>query len=379
MWYAGNGPLAIQIGYATSPDGLVWTKVGNGPNFMGHQSWDSGATSTPFVLKVGTTFVLYFSGHPGNFAYSIGRATSSDGVTWTEDLANPLMYAQGGWEESRIHPTWVASAGSGFEMYYTGGYNEPQVGRATSVDGWNWTRDAANPVLALGAPGTWDQTGVAVAKVVTVGSATRLYYGGESSPENWRIGVADYSPGTSSPRYRATGYFLSQVVDSGFRNTTWDSIDWSGSFSGVTGIAVSVRAGNTPVPDPSWSNGPVLSAPGSSLVQLSGRFAQVGAALVTQNDSVTPVLDQITVTYSTPATGSQSILGFGILGWILLAIVVPLAVGLILVLLLVARRGPAWAPPPPQGFLPCLACGAANPTYNRFCTDCGRPIGGPPR
>src|SRR5438046_10034944 len=40
MWYAGNGPLAIQIGYATSPDGLVWTKVGNGPNFMGHQSWD---------------------------------------------------------------------------------------------------------------------------------------------------------------------------------------------------------------------------------------------------------------------------------------------------------------------------------------------------
>jgi len=264
-------------------------------------------------------------------------------------------------------------------MYYTGGYNEPQVGRATSVDGWNWTRDAANPVLALGAPGTWDQTGVAVAKVVTVGSATRLYYGGESSPENWRIGVADYSPGTSSPRYRATGYFLSQVVDSGFRNTTWDSIDWSGSFSGVTGIAVSVRAGNTPVPDPSWSNGPVLSAPGSSLVQLSGRFAQVGAALVTQNDSVTPVLDQITVTYSTPATGSQSILEVGILGWILLAIVVPLAVGLILVLLLVARRGPAWAPPPPQGFLLCLACGAANPTYNRFCTNCGRPIGGPPR
>src|SRR5438094_1757401 len=153
MWYAGNGPLAIQIGYATSPDGLVWTKVGNGPNFMGHQSWDSGATSTPFVLKVGPTFVLYFSGHPGNFAYSIGRATSSDGVTWTEDLANPLMYAQGGWEESRIHPTWVASAGSGFEMYYTGGYNEPQVGRATSVDGWNWTRDAANPSWPWAHPG----------------------------------------------------------------------------------------------------------------------------------------------------------------------------------------------------------------------------------
>ena len=379
MWYAGNGPLAIQIGYATSPDGVVWTKVGSGPNFVGHQSWDSGATSTPFVLKVGATFVLYFSGHPGNFAYSIGRATSSDGVNWTEDLANPLMAPQGGWEESRIHPTWVAPAGSGFEIYYTGGYNAPQVGRAASVDGWNWTRDDANPVLALGTPGTWDQAGVAVAKVVTIGATTRLYYGGESWPGNWRIGVADYSPGTSSTRYRPTGYFLSQVVDSGFRNTTWNSIDWSGSFSGATGIAVSIRVGNTPVPDPSWSNGPVLTAPGSSILQLSGRFAQVGAGLVTQNDSVTPVLDQITVTYSPPGTGSQSVSDLGILGWIVLAIVVPLAVGLILILLLVTRRRPAGVPTPPQAFLRCLACGATNPTYNRFCTNCGQPIGGPPR
>jgi len=214
---------------------------------------------------------------------------------------------------------------------------------------------------------------------VTIGALTRLYYGGESWPGNWRIGVADYSPGTSSTRYRPTGYFLSQVVDSGFRNTTWNSIDWSGSFSGATGIAVSIRVGNTPVPDPSWSNGPVLTAPGSSILQLSGRFAQVGAGLVTQNDSVTPVLDQITVTYSPPGTGSQSVSDLGILGWIVLAIVVPLAVGLILILLLVARRRPAGVPTPPQAFLRCLACGAANPTYNRFCTNCGQPIGGPPR
>ena len=62
-----------------------------------------------------------------------------------------------------------------------------------------------------------------------------------------------------------------------------------------------------------------------------------------------------------------------------LAIVVPLAVGLILILLLVTRRRPAGVPTPPQAFLRCLACGATNPTYNRFCTNCGQPIGGPPR
>src|SRR5207247_10204942 len=144
---------------------------------------------------------------------------------------------------------------------------------------------------------TWDQAGVAVAKVVRIGATTGWYYGGESWPGTWRIGVADYSPGTSSTRYRPTGYFLSQVVDSGFRNTTWNSIDWSGSFSGATGIAVSIRVGNTPVPDPSWSNGPVLTAPGSSILQLRGRFGQVGAGLVAENDSVTYGLHQRTVTY----------------------------------------------------------------------------------
>src|SRR5207247_10260684 len=124
---------------------------------------------------------------------------------------------------------------------------------------------------------------------------------------------------------------------------------------------------------------PALWAQGAAVGHLSGRYAQVGAGLVPQNDSVTPLLAQITVTYSPPGAGSQSVSDLGILGWIVLAIVVPLAVGLMLILLLVARRRPAGVPTPPQAFLRCLACGAANPTYNRFCTNCGRPIGGPPR
>jgi len=236
MWYAGDGPAAIEIGYAASPDGIVWTKSGNGPVFVGQESWDSGSTSTPVVIKAGPTFVLYFSGHPGSYSYSLGRATSSNGVNWTEDPGNPLMVPEFPWEESRVHPTGLEVGPSGYELYYTGGFYAPQIGHATSTDGRTWTKDASNPIVPLGAAGSWDSAGVAVAKVVKVGSVVRLYYGGERAAWSWRIGFADYSPGTSPPRYAGSGYFVSQIVDSGSRNTTWDSLAWSGSVPGETGL-----------------------------------------------------------------------------------------------------------------------------------------------
>ena len=43
-------------------------------------------------------------------------------------------------------------------MFYAGGYNnEPQqVGVAVSQDGINWQRLSEQPLLANGAPGTWN-------------------------------------------------------------------------------------------------------------------------------------------------------------------------------------------------------------------------------
>src|SRR5205814_1656387 len=63
-------------------------------------------------------------------------------------------------------------------------------------------------------------------------------------------------------------------------------------------------AGKTLVPEPSAPNGPVHPAPVSSLVPRSVRLAQAGVGLVDQIVSVTPVLDDITETYSTPPSAS---------------------------------------------------------------------------
>ena len=380
MWYAGDGPLAIQIGYASSADGIVWNKFEGAPVFKGTEPWDAGSTSTPVVIKDGSTFVLYFSGHPGNYAYSLGRATSLNGINWTEDPGNPLMVPEFPWEESRVHPTAVGTNGSGYELYYTGGFNAPQIGHATSADGRIWRKDATNPAVSLGPSGSWDRAGVAVAKVVKAGGSYRMYYGGESTPWAWRIGVADYSPGTNSPAYRGPGFFITGIVDSGSPNTTWDDLDWSGSLPSETGIGVNVRVGNTPIPDPSWTTLPApVTTPGLSPLGLpKARFAQVGAALVTLNVSKTPALDSISLRFSPPGV-PQSLFSFSTLGVILIALIVPVGIVLGIVLVLATRPRSALPPSWIPGYTFCSACRAANPMTNRFCPNCGQPLGGPPR
>ena len=378
MWYTGNGPLAIQIGYATSPDGTTWTRYGSAPVFRGLQSWDSAATSTPAVVKVGLEWVLYFSGHSGDLVYKVGRATSPDGINWTEDPLNPLMVPDASWESSRVHPGAVVAGPAGFEMFYTGnGLDYDQVGRAMSPDGRVWTKDPANPVFSPGSSGAWDGAGVARPKIVAAAGARRMYYGGAGGPSNWRIGFAVYSPGSAPPSYVSSGYFVSTIVDSSSRNTLWNSIDWRGAVSDSTGIGVSVQVGNTSFPDYSWSS---PSAPvfvqGPTLLRLPpARFALVLAALVTLNASVTPVLDQITLTYSLPPPPPPSLWTVSVAGVPLIVLVILLlpsaVVGAILVLFLrYARSSPAVV----ATSVRCTTCGSVNQPANKFCFRCGRPM-----
>jgi len=212
MWYAGNGPTAIEIGYATSPDGINWRRFGSAPVLRGLASWDSASTSTPVVIKEGAMYTMYFSGHSGDYTYRMGRAMSPNGFNWTEDAANPLMSPDVSWEESRVHPTGIIVGSSGYDLYYTASFSLPQIGHATSVDGRAWTKDVANPILRVGASGSWDSAGVAVGKTVTVGGVTRMYFGGESAAWGWRIGMATYGPEPGSSPGVSGSWLLASVV-----------------------------------------------------------------------------------------------------------------------------------------------------------------------
>ena len=86
MWYSGCSSAATkcQIGYATSPDGITWTRASGNP-ILGPSSsggWDSyDSVDNQGILQIGGSFMLYYSADQldayGKFAsYRIGVARS---------------------------------------------------------------------------------------------------------------------------------------------------------------------------------------------------------------------------------------------------------------------------------------------------------------
>ena len=102
-WYCGHtvagGEASSDIGYATSPDGVTWTKYAGNPVISRPQQ-----DQDPCVLKVGGTYYMYIEVTPGYPHLYTDLFTSPDGVTWTAspsnpvkaDAATPLVWAEGG-------------------------------------------------------------------------------------------------------------------------------------------------------------------------------------------------------------------------------------------------------------------------------------------
>ena len=111
-------------------------------------SWDAGAIETMTVVKVGGSFHLYYEGwalnaNGGLGAIQIGHATSPDGVHWMKDPANPVLPkgngtdldSNGTWDPSVIYEQGL------FKMWYGGSTGRRfDWGYATSVDGVHFDR-----------------------------------------------------------------------------------------------------------------------------------------------------------------------------------------------------------------------------------------------
>jgi predicted GH43/DUF377 family glycosyl hydrolase len=105
------------------------------------------------VLKEGNgTYKMYYTMHDGSNA-RIGLAISDDGYAWTKYESNPVLNlgAAGSFEDTHLQPGTAFKIGSTYHLYYAGYHGSSwQIGHATSEDGIVWTRDPANPVLPMG-------------------------------------------------------------------------------------------------------------------------------------------------------------------------------------------------------------------------------------
>jgi predicted GH43/DUF377 family glycosyl hydrolase len=269
MWYVGRNQTSVGIGYATSPDGFIWTKYPNPVLLPGPSSaWDSSDLGLGEVAFNGTAFLMWYRGtspiYPGG---AFGLATSTDGVTWVKYARNPILapssvdsktmttpgvtkvvnayymwysarndtdlpsdtlkilFAQSNdgmnwarlsrvvlspssdpqsWDSLSLYCASVIYDGITFGMWYSALSQSaitPRIGYATSSDGLTWTKFPSNPILNLGASGSWDSNGVEEPTVIATKSGYMLYYDGLAADMSNRIGVAQSPQGFVLPEF----------------------------------------------------------------------------------------------------------------------------------------------------------------------------------
>ena len=196
MYYSGSDGSRWRVGLATSTDGIHWAKNSANPILStGSQgSWDDNGVWGVSVLKVEPgSYRMWYSGKSSTDGKTrIGYATSPDGVTWTKYSGNPVLSPVAGWESQGVYVPRVVSSNGTYHMFYLGnpGTTRTQIGYAYSSDGIAWTKYSSNPVLTAGSPGQWDQTGLIDHAVTLKGSTLTIWYGGADSYNTWQIGYA---------------------------------------------------------------------------------------------------------------------------------------------------------------------------------------------
>lgn len=166
MWYVGGNPQGeLGIGYATSTDGARWTKYAANPILTTTEPWEGTLIEGQTLLKRGGVYHMWYGGLAiGTDVSYIGYATSTDGVHWTKYAGNPVIYPDYGdprpWDGYSVDTPDVYHDGTVYHMYYRGWRKRSGtswIGHATSPDGIRWTRDPANPVLLTASVGgVWD-------------------------------------------------------------------------------------------------------------------------------------------------------------------------------------------------------------------------------
>jgi uncharacterized repeat protein (TIGR01451 family) len=196
---AATQDATYQLVTGVSPD---WNCGTYGPVDVFYNPSAGNSGTDPFNY----TFAMYYDATTGGEEVT-GLAYSADGAFWTRYHVAPYENApvlpHGGssdWDSAFASFGTVIRESTGvWHMWYSGGQTMvfSGIGYATSTDGINWTKSAANPVLSAATGPAWRNSFTAIPSVIFSptrfdghGNASRykMWFSGRSSAGNYAIG-----------------------------------------------------------------------------------------------------------------------------------------------------------------------------------------------
>jgi predicted GH43/DUF377 family glycosyl hydrolase len=136
-WYCGRKSSTgiWRVGYATSADGIKWDKyVGNPVLDVGDSGeWDGTDIEIVSVLHNNDIYEMWYGASDDSVKRS-GYATSPDGIDWTKDtLHNPILVPESSWESNGTEVSTVLLRDTTYIMWYSGESNSSgKIGYATA-------------------------------------------------------------------------------------------------------------------------------------------------------------------------------------------------------------------------------------------------------
>ena len=122
MWFtAVSSDVKGYVFYATSVDGINWTRVSNSPVLSpsSGNKWDNKIVAAGAIIKDGGLYKMFYSGLSDSIGrYQIGLATSLDGINWIKN-PNPILTGTSPWE-TNVGVTEVLKVDNVYYLYYHG-------------------------------------------------------------------------------------------------------------------------------------------------------------------------------------------------------------------------------------------------------------------